>query len=318
MPKNASSVQIFRFDPQFLPIGYTKKSGSIPVPQIQNFPAIAGWTISCQYMIKELSCDAESSEGHKATTSIAAKLPYVFTGEFYDLDFAWFMTGVVHLASRYGAKDGIVNVYALTDGAKVGDISLRPDTPMKIVFAGEETAEVMGKAQVVKKFEWGSNDFPVLRVTAQGLVASLTRKSDPAIGFEVSNYKEYEAWGTPFTSLPPRGSSDPVGSTDSTAEPGPSKPVKVASGVMTGLLVHRVPPVYPESAKQNQIQGKVVLHAVITKEGRISALQPISGAPELIAAAVSAVQQWQYKAYLVSGRAAEVDTQIVVNFTLSP
>jgi hypothetical protein len=193
--KNASSVQIFRFDPQFLPIGYTKKFGPISMPQVPNVPTIPGRTISCQYESKELSCDAESSEGHKSTTSIAAKPPYVFIGEFYDLDFAWFMTGVVRLASRNGAKDGVVNVYAMTDGAKIGDIGLKPDSPMKIVFTGEETAQVMGKTQVVKKYEWGSNDVSVLRVTAQGLVVSLSTRSDPAVGFAMSGYKEYEPWG---------------------------------------------------------------------------------------------------------------------------
>jgi hypothetical protein len=191
--KNASSIQIFRFDPQFLPIGYTKKFGSISKPQVPNFPTIPGQTVSCRYESRELSCDAESSGGHKSTASIAAKPPYVFTGEFYDLDFAWFMTGVVRLASRNGAKDGVVNVYAMTDGAKVGDIGLKPDSPMKIVFTGEETAQVMGKTQVVKKYEWGSDDVAVLRVTAQGLVVSLS--TGPAFGFAMSGYKEYEPWG---------------------------------------------------------------------------------------------------------------------------
>jgi hypothetical protein len=191
---NASSVQIFRFDSQFLPIGYTKKFGTTSWPQIPNAPTISGrtipgWTISCQYQSAELICDAESSEGHKSTTSIAAKPPYVFIGEFYDLDFTWFMTGVVRLASRNGAKDGVVNVYALTDGAKPPDIGLKPDKPMKIVFAGEETTHVMGKTQVVKKYEWGSRE---LRVTTQGLVVSM--RSDQLV-YAISGYKEYEPWG---------------------------------------------------------------------------------------------------------------------------
>jgi hypothetical protein len=188
--KNASSVQIFRFDAQFLPIGYTKKSGRMAKP-----PASGAATISCQYESKKLSCDAESSEGLKSTTSISADAPYVVTGEFYDLDFAWFMTGVVRLALRGGANDSVVNVYALTDGAKAGDIALEADNPIKIVPAGEETAQVMGKTQVIKKYEWGSEDVPVLRVTAQGLVVSLTNGSDPAIGFAISGYREYEPWG---------------------------------------------------------------------------------------------------------------------------
>lgn len=192
--KNASSVQIFRFDSQFLPIGYTKKFGPTSWPQVPNVPAISGRTIpgstiSCQYQSAELVCNAESTEGHKSTTSIAAKPPYIFIGEFYDLDFVWFMTSVVRLASRAGAKDGVVNVYALTNGAKSTDIGLKPDKPMKIVFAGEETTQVMGKTQVVKKYEWGSKE---LLVTTQGLVASMG--SDPLV-YAISGYKEYEPWG---------------------------------------------------------------------------------------------------------------------------
>ncbi len=193
--KNASSVQIFRFDSQFMPIGYSKKLGPIPKPRASNVATTPGWTISCQYESKKLSCDAESSEGLKSTTSTAADAPYVVTGEWYDLDFAWFMTGVVRLASHNGTKDGVVNAYALTDGPKAGEIGLEADSPIKIVFTGEETAQVMGKTQVVKKYEWGSDDVPVLRVTSQGLVVSLTNGSDPAIGFAVSGYKEYEPWG---------------------------------------------------------------------------------------------------------------------------
>src|ERR1035441_374564 len=52
--KNASTVQIFRFDSQFLPIGYTKKFGPISKAQVPNFPAIPGQTISCRYESRKL------------------------------------------------------------------------------------------------------------------------------------------------------------------------------------------------------------------------------------------------------------------------
>ena len=192
--KKPSSVQVFRFDAQFLPIGFIKRWEPITTHN-PNLPKISGWTISCQYGIDELSCHAKSSEGKESTTSIPAKPPYVFIGEFYDLDFAWFMTGAVRLASRGNSRDGVVSVYALTDGAKPGDIGLKPDAPLKISFMSEETAQVIGETQVVKKYEWGSNDIPVLRVTAKGLVVSLSHRTDPAIGFGISGYKEYESWG---------------------------------------------------------------------------------------------------------------------------
>ena len=83
------------------------------------------------------------------------------------------------------------------------------------------------------------------------------------------------------------------------------------------MLVHQVAPVYPETARRLEIQGSVVLKAVIDKAGRINSLQPISGPPELIPAAVGAVQQWRYKPYLVNGEPVEVQTEITVNFRLS-
>jgi protein TonB len=91
--------------------------------------------------------------------------------------------------------------------------------------------------------------------------------------------------------------------------------VQVPREVMRGLLLHKVPPEYPESAKQNDIQGTVLLRAVIDKDGKITDLKPVSGPEELIPATVSAVRQWQYKPYLISGKAAEVETEIEVTFT---
>jgi protein TonB len=82
------------------------------------------------------------------------------------------------------------------------------------------------------------------------------------------------------------------------------------------LLLYKVQPIYPDDAKQNHVQGTVVLNAVITKDGRISALHPMSGPKELTAAAVEAVQQWRYKPYMLQGEPVEVQTQITVNFQL--
>jgi protein TonB len=86
---------------------------------------------------------------------------------------------------------------------------------------------------------------------------------------------------------------------------------------MTGLLIHRVQPVYPPSAKENHIQGTVVLQAVIGTDGQIAELTPISGPAELTQAALDAVKQWQYRPYVLSGKPVEAVTQIRVNFKLS-
>ena len=93
--------------------------------------------------------------------------------------------------------------------------------------------------------------------------------------------------------------------------------VRVSQGVSTGLLLHKVNPIYPEEAKRAGIQGTVVLKAEISKEGRIADLQVISGPEELAPAAIGAVQQWRYKPYLLMGNPMVVETTIQVNFVLS-
>jgi periplasmic protein TonB len=93
--------------------------------------------------------------------------------------------------------------------------------------------------------------------------------------------------------------------------------VRVSSGVSTGLLIRKVNPNYPPLARQARIQGTVVLHAVISKEGSIENLTLVSGHPMLAPAAIDAVKQWKYKPYLLNGEPVEVDTEVQVNFTLA-
>ncbi len=89
----------------------------------------------------------------------------------------------------------------------------------------------------------------------------------------------------------------PVSSDNATTTP---KRVQVAQGVSQGLLVHKVTPVYPAVARQDHVQGAVLLRAVIGKDGRIHELTPISGPKELVGAAIGAVQQWRYKPYMLN------------------
>jgi len=73
--------------------------------------------------------------------------------------------------------------------ANIDEIALKPDKPMKLSLQGGETALVMGKTQVVKKYECVDvGALSIWRVTSQGLVVSGSGRSNPAIGFAMSNY----------------------------------------------------------------------------------------------------------------------------------
>jgi len=102
---------------------------------------------------------------------------------------------------------------------------------------------------------------------------------------------------------------------DSTGSATPQR-IRVTSGVSQGLLVKKVAPLYPSDARAQNIQGVVLLKAIIDKEGNIANLELITGHPLLAPAAIEAVKQWKYRPYLLAGQAVEVETQIQVNFTL--
>jgi TonB family protein len=94
-------------------------------------------------------------------------------------------------------------------------------------------------------------------------------------------------------------------------------PMSVSAGVMTGNLIYKADPVYPEIAKAAHVQGAVILHAIISKTGTVERLDVISGPGMLVSSAQDAVRQWKYKPYLLNGEPVEVETSITVNYTMA-
>jgi protein TonB len=92
------------------------------------------------------------------------------------------------------------------------------------------------------------------------------------------------------------------------------RPIRVSSGVMAGLILHKVDRVYPEDARN--VSGAVIMAAIIDDHGKIVKLSVVSGPEKLRDAALSAVNQWTYKPYLLNGNPVFVQTTITVNFTI--
>jgi protein TonB len=82
------------------------------------------------------------------------------------------------------------------------------------------------------------------------------------------------------------------------------------------LLLQRVEPEYPEPARQQHIQGLVVLEAEVGKDGAVQQLTVISGNSMLATAASDAVRQWRFKPLVQNGRAVQFQIRIKVDFVL--
>jgi periplasmic protein TonB len=115
--------------------------------------------------------------------------------------------------------------------------------------------------------------------------------------------------GTPVGAIPP---PPPPKSTV------PATPARITQGgnVSRASVISQVKPVYPALARQQRIEGDVLLRAIIGRDGHVSDLQVLSGDPLLAQAALEAVKQWRYKPTMLNGMPVEVDTSITVTFRL--
>src|SRR5262245_24583710 len=101
------------------------------------------------------------------------------------------------------------------------------------------------------------------------------------------------------------------------AEPPKVKaPVRVGGKVRSPHLLRRTEPMYPPLARAARIQGRVVLEATLTEQGRVADLRFVSGHPMLIDAAMQAARQWEYEPTYLNDVAYPVILNITVNFRL--
>jgi TonB family protein len=73
------------------------------------------------------------------------------------------------------------------------------------------------------------------------------------------------------------------------------KPENIEKQAAQLKLVKAPTPPYPEEALRKNIQGKVVLSIVVDAKGKVSDAKVLSGAPELVQAAIDAVKQWEFE-----------------------
>jgi TonB family protein len=90
----------------------------------------------------------------------------------------------------------------------------------------------------------------------------------------------------------------------------------VSHNVKAAKLIYSEAPDYPQSLKSAHIQGAVVLHGIIQKNGTVTDLRYVSGPQLLAPAAIEAVKKWRYEPTLLEDEPVEVDTTITVTFRL--
>ena len=76
-------------------------------------------------------------------------------------------------------------------------------------------------------------------------------------------------------------------------------------------------PEYPTFALQTNVQGRVVLNAIIATNGSLHDVRLTSSPSMLDATVLDAVKKWRYQPHYENGEPVEVETEIVVEFSIS-
>ena len=94
-------------------------------------------------------------------------------------------------------------------------------------------------------------------------------------------------------------------------------PVRIGGELKAPALVERVEPKYPSIAIRAQVQGVVILEAVVDPQGRVEDVRVLRSIPLLDKAAIAAVRQWRYSPLLLNGMPERFVLTVTVSFSLS-
>ena len=96
--------------------------------------------------------------------------------------------------------------------------------------------------------------------------------------------------------------------------PALSPPISI--GVSGGQLLYRTMPAYPSQARQQRLEGTVVLNVTVMEDGSSGEIRVVNGSPILARSAVDAVKNWRYQPFQLDGKPIQRETTITVSFKL--
>jgi TonB family protein len=101
--------------------------------------------------------------------------------------------------------------------------------------------------------------------------------------------------------------------TDSDSLPTPTEEYLVSQ---MPRVLSEVKPIYPSEAKNNKIEGAVVLNVLIDEKGVVRQVDVIDGPEIFKIEALQAMKKFKFSAAMVSGKAVAVKIRYVINFKL--
>lgn len=93
-------------------------------------------------------------------------------------------------------------------------------------------------------------------------------------------------------------------------------PVSISEEVAQQHLLNRVEPEYPEYAREQRLQGTVILNVNVDKDGTVRGLSRVTGESQLVLLAAKAVRQWRFSPLVRNGAPVSFESQVTLSFVL--
>lgn len=97
----------------------------------------------------------------------------------------------------------------------------------------------------------------------------------------------------------------------------PGSVFRIGAGVTAPRVISQVQPEYPEEARKEGVEGRVILECIVDVDGSIEVVRVVrSLGPALDREAVDALEQWEFQPGMRDGEPVRVALNVEVNFTL--
>ena len=116
----------------------------------------------------------------------------------------------------------------------------------------------------------------------------------------------------------PQTSESPQTAPDSDKKPVPDQIPPAALADSTKLEpIHIKKAAYPYEAREQKLQGEVVVKILVDEKGDVETAEIVSGDPVLAESALDAVKSWKFKPFIKNGKPVKVSTKLPFDFAFS-
>jgi periplasmic protein TonB len=163
----------------------------------------------------------------------------------------------------------------------------------------DETAFTDGRVDLVPPFVRPGPQPPVVRTTPtthpdRGIYEPAPIVDEPTIDLPKVDPRGGLTSGEGPNAKPTKGDDGSSTGAPAVADPDPPEGLFVAFDEPPVPIVHP-DPVYPDWARENGIEGRVVLHALIGADGRVRRITVIRGNPALSESAAETLRHWTFR-----------------------